>query len=381
MALTWSSALRDLVCREVFNRAYADLRTEEAAYLDAANSPAVPTASPAGIAGQTLTYVRQFAQWFEEAGASSGPDAWEHVWAAEIGFRLCIAFKSERQDLAGKLRAFSGLQQRAWDAALNTYSIADASSTTLNDLTITPKVCRLHVMRNFARRRQRLFLPISTIDMTMKRVWQQVWNQCGFEFKMRQASIAIATASAGSAPTITLAGSEAFDSILAPRLWYTDTGAVPAAIEWVDGERMARLKAANTGTTGRPEYYSIEDRGGTTKYWHFTPEPDQAYTVRAECMVRTPSDPANASATTFQDTLTAEIVPRLPKLTLLGCLEEAPGIPLSEREAARNELARELETLIPRYTRVNTHIPSGPVDVYGDFESQRSSFLGWSQGL
>jgi hypothetical protein len=376
MALTWSSALRDLVSREVFNRAYADLRTEEAAYLDASNSPAVPTTSPAGVAGHSLLYVRQFAQWFEEAGASSGPDAWEHVLAAEVSFRLANAFNT------AKARTLAGLLQRAWDAALNSYSLADASSTTLNDLTITPKVCRLHVMRNFVRRRPRLFYPIPSIDMTMKRIWQQVWNQNGYEFRTRQASIAIATTAGGSAPTITMNGSEAFDSILAPRLWYTDSDtASPRSIEWVDGDWMARLKAENTGTTGRPQYYSIEDRGGTTKYWHFSPEPDAAYTVRAECLVRTPTDPANASATTFQDTLTAEIVPRLPKLTLLGCLEEAPGVPVTERQAAKAELGRELELLLPRFTRVNATAPLAAQDVYGDMARPSSSYTGWSQGL
>lgn len=370
MALSWTTALRDLVCREVFNRAYADLRSEEAGYLDAANTPTVPTSSPGGVAGQCLTYVRQFSQWFEEAGATSGPDAWEHVYSAEVAFRLANAFN------VSKSRTLAGLLQRAWDAALNTYSIADASATALNDLTITPKVCRLHTMRHCVRRRPRLFIPIPTIDMTMKRVWQEVWNAVGFEFRTRQASIAIATASGGSAPTITMSGSEAFDSILVPRLWYTDANADPASIEWVDGDQMARLKAANAGTTGRPEYFSIEDRGGTTKYWHFSPEPDAAYTVRAECMVRTPADPANAAATTVQDTFTAEMVAQLPKLTLLACLEEAPQVPETHRREARNEYRTVLENLLPRYTRTNQPVALVTTDAYNDYAAQRKPMNG-----
>lgn len=365
MALEWTSAIRDLVSREVFNRAYADLRSEEAGYLDAGGS--VPTSTPGGIAGQALTYVLQFAQWFADAGsaAANAPAAWEPVYAAEVALRLSGAFKTERPELANKYRFCAMMAQRAWDAAIETYSIADASSATLNDLSTTPKVCRLHAMRHLARRRPRVLLPIPTIDLTMKAVWTELWNTVGWEFRKRQTTVTLATASGGSAPTFALPSGESFDSLLAPRLWFQDADAPGEPLTWVDGDRMAALKAEYVGQTGRPEYFSLEHRGGTTVYWHFAPEPDQAYVLNAEVYTRTPADPADATATTLQDKLEPAMVPLLPRLVLARILSEAPNISVADRAQARADYSGDIERLMTRFTRTEETVYRSAGDIYG----------------
>lgn len=372
MALQWTSAIRELVCREVFGRAYADLRSEEAAHLDASNSPTVPTDTPGGVAGLAMTYVGQFAQWFAEAGAAATgvPAVWAPVYAAEVAMRMAGAFRTTRPEGLAKYRHCAAMAQRAWDAAIETYSIADASSSTLNSLTITPKVVRLHAMRHLARRRPRVLVPIPTIDLTMKAVWTELWNGVGWEFRRRQASIAIATTDGGSAPTITLPSGEVFDSLLAPRLWFTDDSEM---VEWVEGDRMAALKAEYTGRTGRPLYFSLEHRGGSTVYWHFAPEPDQAYTVRAEVYTRTPSDPADADAVTLLDKLEPAMVPLMPRLVLARLLAEAPNIPPDAARQARADYSADIERLMTRFTRTEEPIYRSAGDVYGFEREQRRS--------
>lgn len=369
MALQWTSVIRELVCREVFGRAYADLRTEEAAHLDASNSPAVPTSTPGGVAGQAMTYVGQFAQWFAEAGAAATgvPDVWAPVYAAEVSMRMAGAFRTTRPEMLAKYRHCAAMAQRAWDAAIETYSLADASAATLNSLTITPKTVRLHAMRHLARRRPRVLLPIPTIDLTMKAVWTELWNGVGWEFRRRHASIAIATSAGGSAPTITLPSGEVFDSLMAPRLWYTDDGTV---VEWVEGDRMASLKAEYAGETGKPLYFSLEHRGGSTVYWHFAPEPDQAYTVQAEVYTRTPSDPADADAVTLLDKLDPAMVPLMPRLVLFKLLAESPNIPPDVARQARADFSADMERLLTRFTRTQETVFKSPADVYG-FEHEQ----------
>ena len=70
-AIQWTTAIRDIVCYQAFGKAYTDLRTDEKAYLDATNTPTAPTSSPGGIAGVSLGFCRQYAQWFEELGTST----------------------------------------------------------------------------------------------------------------------------------------------------------------------------------------------------------------------------------------------------------------------------------------------------------------------
>lgn len=373
MALQWTSAIRELVCREVFGRAYADLRPEESAHLDASNTPAVPTGTPGGVAGLAMTYVGQFAQWFAEAGstASGVPDAWSTVYVAEVAMRMAGAFRTARPDGLAKYRHCAMMAQRAWDAAIDTYSIADATSATLHDMTVTPRVVRLHAMRHLARRRPRVLIPIPTIDMTMKAVWTELWNSVGWEFRRRQVGITIPALSGGSSPTITLPTGEVFDSLLAPRLWYADDASV---IDWVDGDRMAMFKAEHSGRTGRPVYFSLEHRGGSVVHWHFAPEPDRDYQVLAEVYTRTPNDPADADAVTLFDRLEPAMVPLLPRLVLSRLLAEAPNIPSDVAVRAKADYSADIERLMTRFSRTEEPMYRSALDVYG-FE--REQMRGW----
>lgn len=332
MALQWTTAIRDLVSVLALGKTYTNLRTEEKAYLDATNTPAVPTSSPGGVASHAITRVRQYAQWFEEAGTgtSAGPDVWEQVFVAETALQCAKAFRRAEipQHLVGC--------KDAWEAALDSFSVTDASSVTVASQTLTWKSLRLHVLRHCLRRvtqRTRLFPSPAAIDTAIQWARTHLWNRSLWEFRTRQVTITITTNANGSSPSLNLPAGETFDSIACRWLIHdSDTDstqlALPAdrRISYVTGTEMAALKAQFGSTTGRPQYFHIEDRGNGARYWHWAPAPDAEYTVKGAVAIALPATPsdatANAAFSPFGDAQTV-----LPDLVLAKVLKDhaAPG--------------------------------------------------------
>lgn len=317
MALSWTTTLRDQICYLVFQRAYSALRADEKAILDNTEG-SMPATTTGGHAGRSLTTVRQAAQWFEQGGAGSttGPDVWDTVLVCEIVARMLQTLKP------GEAKAAWAESARAWESALNTYTVADAAVTTLNHLTITQAMIRFHVINHTARRRPRLFPPVQDIDFALKWAVNFLWNKSKWRFRTRQATIAIATANDGSAPTITLPSGESFDQMATLALHYTDAAGIGQTIRGANAEEMTALRARYGTNSGRPERFRIEARNESTKYWHFIPVPDRAYTTRAEVLIATPADPSSSTdAAPFQK-FPAEFRTLFPDLVLAKVMRQ-----------------------------------------------------------
>ena len=317
-AIQWTTAIRDIVCYQAFGKAYTDLRTDEKAYLDATNTPTAPTSSPGGIAGVSLGFCRQYAQWFEELGTSTSavPTTWDHVVIAETVSRCAPWFRGEKSKDAELHR------NRAWLSAFETHAVEDFafSATGIYDTSAKHSNLRLHIIRHCLRRgdkRNYLFPSPAAVDAAIAWARAHLWNRANLPFKMRQIPITINTASAGSAPTLTFAGSEVFDSVASRWLTYNDDSASAATVIYTDPQRImyasatqcVELKARFGTETGKPRFFHIEDRGGGTYYWRFFPEPDQAYTVRAAVYTRIPT-----ASTTATDSISSIFPPEYETL-------------------------------------------------------------------
>ena len=317
-AIQWTSAIRELVCYQAFGKAYASLTTAEANYLDNSNSVAVPTSSPAGIAGVALGFCRQYAQWYEELGTSTSavPTTWDHVLIAEVVARTVPYFRAEKTQAAMQERS------RAWLAAFETHAVEDFafSATGIYDTSGKHSNLRLHVIRHCLRRadkRNYLFPSPATVDAAISWARSHLWNRTNMPFRQRLIQITIPTASSGSAPTLTFAGSEVFDSLASRWLVYDSTNDSTSGpyerIRYCTATEAIEMRASYGSETGRPEYFHIEDRGNGSYYWHWFPAPDAQYTCRAAVFCRLPT--ASATAT---DSITSVFPPEYE--TLIGDL-------------------------------------------------------------
>lgn len=214
MALSWTAALQDLAALSVLQKAYTDLRTHEKTFLDGTAS--VPTSSPGGVAGQALNVVGQYAQWFGQAGASAAnaPSVWEHVLVAETAWRFAMGVKPT--DAAMHRQSLNA----AWEAAMDSYSVADASANTLNDASVTVQMIRFHVIRHCLRRsgRRRLYVPVPDIDNAINWSIDYVWHFGAWNFRTRHSAITIPLNTltvGGSSGTFTLTYNGSTSSALA----------------------------------------------------------------------------------------------------------------------------------------------------------------------
>jgi hypothetical protein len=306
VAIQWTAALQNNVALTVYGYPYADLKANEKAFLDNSNTPAVPTATPGGKAGHALTRVQQFAQWYEQAGASSSPDAWEHVLVAEVATLLAVQAKPDQ------IKTFYQQSREAWAAAIDSYAVAATNIAALQRQTITYAMLRLHVIDHLIRMRPRLYVPVPMIDTAIQWAINHLWHSHRWNFRRRMVTMTIA---ANGAVTFDLPAGESFHSLASKSLAYTDeTG---TELFWLEGQDMARAKAADDdeGSTGRPEYFRAEHRvAGLT--WHFSPAPDAEYTLRGEVFIAAPAAAANATDTAPFDKFPAAFRPMFPDLVL-----------------------------------------------------------------
>lgn len=292
--LTWTSALRDMVAQMVLQTPYASLRATESGVLD--GGTAVPTTTPGGLAGHSLTYVNMYAQWFTEAteSAANSPADWEPLLAAEIAYRFC---KAVRPSGAGE---FGKDLMRAWQTTTDAYANLDATAAGVQDGT-TPslKTIRLFVMRHLLRKRPRQFVPIGMIDQAARAAWEEIWHHGVWNFRVRLVTVTLPLASP-AAPTMDLPAGEVFHSIVSPKLIYIDSSSgtgQPDTCEYADSAQMSTAMADTTTTSQRPQKFMFEQRLDGSKYWRWWPAPDQDYTFRAEVAIDSPTWPTSITST------------------------------------------------------------------------------------
>jgi hypothetical protein len=366
VAVQWTTAIRDRACYLALGVAYASLRTDEAAFLDASNTPAVPTSSPAGVAGERLTVVNQYSQWFNEAGATTTNDVWEHVYVREVAAQLALTFR--RSDIKIHLDQLGD----AWQSAMDTLTVTDPSSNTLSFTSLTPKAIRYHVMRHCLRLgtgRNRLYIPVIDIDRATQWAINHLWNRTALNFRTRAVQITIPTTSGGSAPTNDLPAGESIHSVNSRWLIFdnasADVGTATDKIVWLNETDFATRKADLGTTTGKPIYFRIEDRSGTL-YWHFLPLPDAQYTVRGSVLIKAPSFATDATDTTAIAKLPDAVKPLLPDLVLAKCLRQYRP---NDSQVQWNDTMTQVEQFLPTAADEGDPAREGvePNDVYQDW--------------
>jgi len=361
------------VCLILLQKTYAELLTYETAILDGTISAgSLPLNEPTGgVAKDAFVAVRQWAQWFEEAGASTstGPSVWEPALKAEILARFAQAIRSSEYG------ALVNDASRQLQTAIDTYAVNDFSDATqmFGVAALSPQRVRLFVIRNCVRRRPRFMPPVAEVDAALKWAMRQLSSRGAWQFRIRDITIAIPTSSGGSSPSITgLASGETFKAILTNSLHYVDSTGVYAGetIDWASPDDYAALRAIHGSTTGRPQVFRIETRSGPTPYWQFSPRPDQAYTVQALALIGPPTLQTAASDTTAMVRFPDEFESLIPTLVLAKILRDngKPGW-----EVSWNQAQAEIDKWAQFYSKTaEGESDNSPRDVYGDRFEQSS---------
>ncbi len=322
------------------------------------------------MAKDGFTRLREWAQWFAEAGTSAGnePSVWEHALKADI---LALGAKAFRLETYG---VFVNDAQRALQQALDTYGLNDLSDSTqlFGTGTLTIQRIRQFVVRNCVRRRPRVMPPVAEVDLAFKWALNHITERGVWGFRQRDVEIAIATASNGSAPTITgMVSGEAFDCLLTQHLMFKDsTGELTGDfIKYATPDQWQASRAEHGDTTGQPEYFRIETRGASY-YWQFSPRPDKAYTVHALVLVATPALPSAATDTATIAKYPKELDTLFPDLVLAKVLRDLSA---TRWEDVWNRVQAELDRWTQFQLRsVSAHADNGFTDVYADHAFQSS---------
>ena len=191
------------MCLILLQKTYAELLTYETAILDGTiSSGSLPLNEPTGgVAKDAFVAVRQWAQWFEEAGAStsSGPSVWEPALKAEILARFAQAIRPAEYGV------LVNDASRQLQTAIDTYAVNDFSDATqmFGVAALSPQRVRLFVIRNCVRRRPRFMPPVAEVDAALKWAMRQLSSRGAWQFRIRDITIAIPTSSGGSSPSIT----------------------------------------------------------------------------------------------------------------------------------------------------------------------------------
>jgi hypothetical protein len=306
VAITYTSAIQNRIAMSVWGRQNSGLTADQKAHLDGTWTSGSLTS---GMAFDALTRINQYGQWWEQAGASAAPAAWEGWFVSLTALKLAVSHRPDRiQGLRVELND-------AIESALQTHSLTDATSTTITGQTLTVPGLRYFVMNHAIRRTPRLFVPPSDIDAHLLWVLNYLWNCAGWNFRKRQVTLTIAT---NSAVTTDLGVTETLDSLSSRQLYYDDTSG--ARIRWVSSDEMAQLRARYGTETGRPRFFRTE-RSGSTLSWKFAPLPDAQYTAKAECHIKGPGTLSDAtSLTTELAKFPPEFGPVVRDLVLGRCL-------------------------------------------------------------
>lgn len=236
MAYTYSSNIQNRIAHAVFGVAYSSLDAVQKAALDGTWT----TGSLAsGHAFDALTEITQIANWFEQAGATSAPQAWEgwHVW--DTAMRLAVTYRPERY------QAYKDQREVAIDSLLDSFTLRDPTGTFSSSNTsvaLTVNGLRFYVLNACARRkesgtnsglRRRIFPPIDLIDSEIQWVLNYVYNKEFWNFRKRQVMVIIRvfpfTGATWTESTKAISTSSAFTDMVAhpARVLVTDgTGVV-----------------------------------------------------------------------------------------------------------------------------------------------------------
>lgn len=311
MALAWTSAIQNNVALLLMETPYASLTTDQKNLIDGSWTSGAPT----GCAGDALSIVQQWAQWFNMAGVSAGPDAFAPWLVDETCLRAVRVLRPDRYPI------FERSVQRTKADALRTFTstVVDATAAPSSDAFLGHlQNVRKYVMNYLVRLDPPLFLPIDVIDQSFYSAVNKLWKRANWLFKRRSIQLSIA---ADGTVTNDLSG-ETMDGIASREFYYTDDTGVNTCLQWGSADLMAKQKVRWGTTTGRPQFFRIQ-KVGDTRTWRLTPTPDAAYTLYGEVYVDGPGTPASATATTVMDKFPVAFWPLIRMATLCEALESS----------------------------------------------------------
>lgn len=286
MALTFSDAIRDQVCRNLVGVAYANVTDTD--YKD----------TIVYCGADALVTIQKYAQYAEQAGATAAPDEWANwlLWRTTL-----LAGMSIQPD---RVALYQRQHDDAMFAAIGSFARTDLNGSDLGteSLAITVKGIRRYVVATALGRtrsqkgREPLLVEPSLVDSEIQWALGLYWNQRGYKFRQRKVTLTIDT---DNSVTVNGLSDEEMDAINTRLLYYSESGAV---IRWMGADEMARRRAYDTehSETGRPFGFRVENKSGTWT-WTFTPTPDKEYTVYTEALVAGPGTPGDTTeADVFQ---------------------------------------------------------------------------------
>ena len=282
-----STSARDAVSLALYESPYANVTDRQQANVNAALEDA-------------LLELVSVADCFGETAAPDQWAMWLHRLAAVLGAT------GGRPDT---IREHQALADRARIRCLADYTpSAYSASNTYGDFTL--QNIRIQVRSRLAQ----MDVPISTpvFDQHFQDVLSEIWHDKPWSFRREPATITIAddgtvTAVDPGSNTIDFTRVETF------RLYYEDTSR--SYLDWIDADSMANFTALGTNA-GRPTHFRVR-RNGDALEWQFYPEPDQAYTVRAEVTTDGPPSITTPNVTADLSVIPSPVRPILLELLVL----------------------------------------------------------------
>lgn len=221
MAFTYSANIQNRIALSMWGVGNSSLTSDQKTHLDGTwTSGALAT----GAAFDVYTRITQIANWFEQAGATSAPQAWEHWFVAEACLLLAPTYRPER------IAQYTLEREAAIDAALDSFTLRDPTGTfSSSNLSQAATVngLRFYVLNHCARRkesganqglRRRIFPPIDEIDSHIQWTLNYVYNKEPWNFRKREATLIITalaqpTGATWTNSTRTLTQTGAFTSV------------------------------------------------------------------------------------------------------------------------------------------------------------------------
>lgn len=390
MAFTYGATAQDAIALQVWGLTYLGLKTEQKEMLDGTVS--VPGAPTGGVAYQILTQLEQIGQWYELAGASSVPQAWEPYLVAASVAEL---YKSQRPERYGSAVKAAGA---LLDSLIDSYSKTAADSATITGQTINAEEIRYYVMvRANKRKPRRLFPSVEMIDTALQWAWNDIWNRKPWAFRKRQVTLKIVSSTGTAQVTVSagLASGEYIDSFSSRKWYYSDSNSYGSVwAQWAGPDEMAQLRAyyASASTTGRPLKFRFQGMGGryttntttasTTAFalsldMVLAPAPDKTYTAYADVLVACPTLASSATDTATMDLLPREFKPGLRDLVLAKVIEDMTGD--SRAMQAAND---DIDRFFPEAHNYGVADDvQASLDVYGDVNALGSGYGQLGGGL
>jgi hypothetical protein len=221
VAFAYSTSIQDRIALTVFGVANSSLTTTQKTHLDGTWTTGSLTT---GAAFDALTRITQIANWFEQAGATSAPQAWEHWLVAETAMMLSETYRPERYQM------YADQREKAIDAALDSFTLREPTgsfSSSNTSVALSVNGLRFYVLNACARRkeagsnsglRRRIFPPIDLIDTEIQWTLNYIYNKEFWNFRKRQVMLnvnylAYPTAATWTESTKTLTQTGAFTDL------------------------------------------------------------------------------------------------------------------------------------------------------------------------